>query len=47
MVFIVLFNELEIVKVIKIGSLRWLGYIFRMQELHPCRRLTLLKPEGT
>jgi len=35
------------VKVIKIGRLRWLGQLFRMQELDPCRKLTVLKPEGT
>jgi len=29
------------------GTVRWLGHLFRMQELDPCRRLTLLKPEGT
>jgi hypothetical protein len=30
----------------KTGSLRWLGHLFRMQELDPCRKLTLLKPGG-
>jgi hypothetical protein len=35
------------VKVLKIRSLWWLGHLFRMQELHPCIRLILLKPEGT
>ena len=39
-------DELDIVKVIKIGRLRWLGHLFRMQKLDPCRKLTLLKPEG-
>jgi len=43
----VLYDELDIVKVIKIRRLRWLGHVFRMQELDPCRKLTLLKPEGT
>jgi hypothetical protein len=33
--------------VIKIGRLRWLGHLFRMQEPDPCRKLTLNKPEGT
>jgi hypothetical protein len=41
-----LYDTLGIVKVIKIGRLVWLGYFFRMQELDPCRQLTLLKPEG-
>ena len=40
-------DERDIVKVIEIGRLRWLGLLFRMRELDPCRRLTLLKPEGT
>jgi len=35
------------IKVIKIGRMRWLGHLFRMQELDPCRKLTVLKPEGT
>ena len=42
-----LYDKLDIVKEIKIGRLRWLGHVFRMQELDPCRKLTLLKPEGT
>jgi hypothetical protein len=33
--------------VIKIGRLRWLGLLFRMQELDPCCKLTLLKPDDT
>jgi hypothetical protein len=33
--------------VIKIGRLRWLGHLFRRQELDPCRKLTLYKPVGT
>jgi len=40
-------NELDIVKVIKIGRLRWLGHLFRMQYLDPCRKFALLKTEGT
>jgi hypothetical protein len=42
-----LYNELNVVRVIKIGRLRWLGHLFRLQELDPCRQLTLHKPEGT
>jgi len=41
------YNELDIVKVIKIGRLRWLRHLFRMQKLDLCRKLTLFKPEGT
>jgi hypothetical protein len=32
--------------VVKTGILRWLGHVFTMQELDPCRRLAVLKPEG-
>ena len=39
-------GELDIVKVIKVGRLRWLGQLCRMQDLDPCRKLTLLKPES-
>ena len=41
------YNELNVVKVIKIGILWWLEQLFRMQELEPCMKLILLKPEGT
>ena len=40
-------NEKDLVKMMRIGTLRWLGHFFRMQDLGPCRRVTLLKPEGT
>jgi hypothetical protein len=33
--------------VVKIERLRWLGQLFRMQELDPCRKFTVLKPDGT
>jgi hypothetical protein len=46
MSFCTLYNEQETVKAIKIGRIRWLGYLVIMQELDPCRKLTLLKPEG-
>ena len=42
-----LWNDLEIVNVTKIRRLKWLGHLFRMQELDPCRKLTVLKTEGT
>ena len=40
-----LYEIYYIVKLIKIGRLRWLGHLFRMQELDPCRKLTVLTPE--
>jgi len=33
--------------VINIGGLRWLGHLFRLQEVDPCRKFTHLKLEGT
>jgi hypothetical protein len=41
-----LYDELDIVKVTKTGRLRWLRLLFRRQELDPCRKLSVLKPEG-
>jgi hypothetical protein len=32
--------------VIKTGTQRWLGHLFRIQDLDTCRKLTVLKPEG-
>jgi hypothetical protein len=37
-----LYDELNIVRVIKIGKLMWLGQPFRMQELDPCTNVNLL-----
>jgi hypothetical protein len=42
-----LYDEPDLVKVVKIRRMRWLGHLFRMQGLDPCRKLTLLKPNGT
>jgi hypothetical protein len=42
-----LYSEPATVRAIKLGILRWLGHLFRMQELDPCRKLTLHKPERT
>jgi hypothetical protein len=41
-----LYDELGVVKVVKIGRMMWLGHLFRMQELDPCRKLTVLKSDG-
>jgi hypothetical protein len=37
----------DIVTVIKIGKLRWLGHLFRMQEFNSCTKFILTKSEGT
>jgi hypothetical protein len=38
-----LYDKLNTVRMIKMGRLLWLGHLFRMQELDPCRKLTFLK----
>jgi hypothetical protein len=45
--FYTLNDEADIVMVIKIGRLRWLGHLFTLQEMDASRKLTLLKLEGT
>jgi hypothetical protein len=42
-----LYDDLDIVQLVKIGRLGWLEQLFRMHELSPCRKLTVFKPEGT
>jgi hypothetical protein len=41
-----LYNEPDIVKVVKTGRMRLLGHLFRIQELNHCSNITLLKPNG-
>jgi hypothetical protein len=41
-----LYNEPDLMNVIKSGRFRWLGHLFIMQEQNPCRKLNLHKPEG-
>ena len=38
-----LYDEPDVVLVIKTGRLRWLAHRFTMKELDPCRKLTVLK----
>jgi hypothetical protein len=38
------YDELDTVKVTKLGRLRCRGQLFTMQELEPCRKLILHKP---
>ena len=42
-----LHDGLHIVNVIKMGRLRWLVHLSRIQELDPWRKLSLLKPDVT
>jgi hypothetical protein len=39
-------DELDVVKVIKIGILRWLGHLFKRQEVDPCRKLLILNQKA-
>jgi hypothetical protein len=40
-------DYLDIVYMIKIGRLRWLGQLFRMQELDHCSKFTVVKQHNT
>jgi hypothetical protein len=41
-----LYEDSEIIKVIKAGRLRWLGHLYRANETDPCRKVTFTKIEG-
>jgi hypothetical protein len=41
-----LYEDSEIIKIIKAGRLRWLGHLYRANETDPCRKVTLTKIEG-
>jgi len=40
-------DELDVVQVLQIGRLRWLGQLFRTQELDSCIKVTLDRWEGS
>jgi hypothetical protein len=40
-------SELDVVKVVQIRRLRWLGHLCRMQELDPCRKFPVLKTQSS
>jgi hypothetical protein len=35
------------VRVIKVAKLRWLGYLVRIEENSPCKKIMFLQPEGS
>jgi hypothetical protein len=40
-----LYEDSEIIKVIKAGRLRWLGHLYRANETDPCSKVTFTKIE--
>jgi hypothetical protein len=40
-------NYIDIVRVIKVASLRWLGHLVRMEENSPCKKISFSQPEGS
>jgi hypothetical protein len=42
-----LYNEADIIKMVKAARLRTLGLLNRTEELNPCKKLTFSKPIGT
>jgi len=41
-----LYDETDLVTIIKITRLRWAGHVMRMQDNLPCKKITLDKLEG-
>jgi hypothetical protein len=42
-----LYKDLNIVRVIKVTRLRWLGHLVRMEENLPCKKITFSQPESS
>jgi hypothetical protein len=42
-----LFGEPDIIKETEARRLRWLGHLFRINENHPCRKLTFTTLHGS
>ncbi|KDR19558.1 hypothetical protein L798_06356 [Zootermopsis nevadensis] len=42
-----LYNEPDVIKVLKTGRLRWLGHLYRASEAHPSKKVTFTNIEGT
>jgi hypothetical protein len=42
-----LYNEPDVIKMVKAARLRWLGHLYRTEELNPCKKLTFSRPTGT
>jgi hypothetical protein len=42
-----LYKDLDIVRVIKLARIRWLGHLVRMEENSPCKKISFSQPEGS
>jgi hypothetical protein len=42
-----LYKDLDIVRVIKVARLRWLGHLVKMEENSPCKNINFSQPEGS
>jgi hypothetical protein len=42
-----LYKDPDIVKVIKVARIRWLGHLVRMEENSPCKKITFSQHEGS
>jgi hypothetical protein len=42
-----IYKEPSTVKMIKISRLKWLGYLARMEDNAPCKKVTFPQPEGS
>jgi hypothetical protein len=42
-----LYKDLDIVRVINVTRIRWLGHLVRMEETSPCKKITFSQPEDS
>jgi hypothetical protein len=42
-----LYKDPDIVRVIKVARIRWLGHLVRMEENSPCKKITFSQTEGS
>jgi hypothetical protein len=40
-------KDLDIVRIMKVARIRWLGHLVRMEENSPCKKVTFSQPEGS
>jgi hypothetical protein len=42
-----LYEDVDIVRVMKVARIRWLRHLIRMEENSPCKKITFSQPEGS